>query len=72
MLGLLFLRFVLLQHAKHAPQTDVRGNREHQQRDDKLRDTADINVALLVRHIDVLDVRRVRRLGYVHSAIFFV
>ena len=46
MLSLLFLRFVFLQHAKHAPQTDVCGDREHQQPDNKLRNTADINVAL--------------------------
>ena len=71
MLGLLFLRFGLLQQAKHAPQTDERDNREHQQPDDKLRDTADINVTLLVRHINVLDVRRVRRLGDVHLVIAF-
>ncbi|PYS39012.1 MAG: hypothetical protein DMF71_15895 [Acidobacteria bacterium] len=54
-----------LKNAKQPPHQKVNGDRQHQERDRKLRDARDIDIARLVRNVDVFDVRNIRRLSHV-------
>jgi len=55
----------LLEELEHVPHQHVNDCREDHQADDELQDRPDVDIALLVLHIRVLDVRNIRRLVYV-------